>query len=86
VLAGLCQHWSVFVRASLLANQALDRGDDAMAVRRWNITANQAYMLYVRAALEFGLTPASKARVKAGEGASGPINEEVKLFDGTALG
>lgn len=67
VLAGLCENWSLFVGAALRANEALKDGSDPLKVRRWSITADAAYRAYLRAALEFGLTPASKTRVRPGK-------------------
>src|SRR5690349_20715838 len=63
-LAGLCQQWAVFVESSRKLNALIaDPQAKAMDLRRWSSLANESYGHYLRTVTEFGLTPASKARV-----------------------
>lgn len=67
-LAGLCQSWGIYYEATrkvsaLLANEAAD----AMEVRRYSATAEQALKAYSATAKEYGLTAASRARLNMDE-------------------
>lgn len=65
-LAGMCQNWSLFVEASKRLNALIvDPKAKAMDLRRWSTLAHETYGHYLRAVQEFGLTPASKAKVQA---------------------
>jgi P27 family predicted phage terminase small subunit len=67
-LAVMCDAWSLFCRA-VRQRDALLAGavPDALAVRRWAAIAAEAQATYLKVAQEFGLTPASRARVQAAQ-------------------
>ena len=73
-LIRLCQNWSLAVRLSRLVNDL--EGEPAsvhMDARKLLISHAEAWNNYGRAAVEFGLTPSSRARVHA----PGKKSEEV---------
>lgn len=87
-LAGLCQAWSVHVWASKRLNdERKKKRPKLMDLRRWASLSAESFREYMRAGQEFGLTPASKARVQA-EGVSGDDGDgaTLRFFDGSALG
>lgn len=60
VIAGLCQNWSVFVRASRELNAMDGLGRDARATVA---TCSDSYKNYLRACEQFGLTPSARTRI-----------------------
>ena len=67
-LAGLCQSWSIYYESTRKVSALLARTDaDAMEVRRYSATAEQALKAYSATAREYGLTAASRARLNMDE-------------------
>jgi P27 family predicted phage terminase small subunit len=64
VLAGLCQNWALFVRASKVLNKMTI--DGSFEIRRTAATASEAYKNYLRACEQFGLTPSARTRIDVG--------------------
>ena len=63
-LAGLCQSWGIYYDATRKVSALLARTDaDAMEVRRYSATAEQALKAYSATAREYGLTAASRQRL-----------------------
>lgn len=62
VLAGLCQNWSLWVRASKALNKIKDLTDDNAT--RLMTKADNAHKAFFRGCLEFGLTPSSRTRLR----------------------
>lgn len=87
VLAGLCQHWSLYVRACERLNELMIDPDVAgMDLRRWTAIANESYKHYLKSAQEFGLTPASWSRVQIPPEPEKTDDDSLRYFDGAALG
>lgn len=81
VLAGLCQVWSQFVKASRELNRLLhDANADPLLIRRWSAISRESFTNYLRAAGEFGLTPASKTRVQVTGNHNASGDEKAKYF------
>jgi len=81
VLAVLCQNWSLLVRAGRKLNELLeDPESDQKAVRRWAVLSNEATKNYLRAAAEFGLSPAAKARVRPAEAPEKEDDDAERFF------
>ena len=66
MMAGLCQNWSIFVKCSTLQGK-LVTGCDWIEARKLSTTASDAYRNYAKACVEFGLSPAARARVRVPE-------------------
>lgn len=79
VLAVLCESWSRYIKASTQLHKVMSCDDpDVLAASRWSGIAVSAGAAYLKAAAEFGLAPASRARVQATPG------KEQKEGDGKA--
>ena len=92
ILAGLCANWSTFRQAQEQLQAELAKATpDVLVVRRWNTTANSAYLAYLKGAAEFGLSPSGRARVQAlPEDKAGGVRcrnrNDANPCNGTALG
>ncbi len=76
-LVGLCQAWSMFVALAKAWNR-LD-ATEYVASRPLGVMVSQSFNDYRRAALEFGLTPASRSRVTAAT-PTGPTTDKSRYF------
>ena len=63
-IVGLCDQYSLYIHAAARVNKMKkDRDVDAGEFRKWTQVASDAFKNYVRACVEFGLTPSAKARL-----------------------
>jgi P27 family predicted phage terminase small subunit len=66
LLAGMCSLWSAHVKATKKVSELMDNPESsATTIRRWAAIQSDTFKVYLWAAQEFGIPPASRSRVEA---------------------
>jgi P27 family predicted phage terminase small subunit len=84
-LAGMCDWWGQYVMARLRVRKLGSKSYKGHLMDHPRVVMNTAWKEYSKAAQQFGLSPASKARVSASDGSGKEPAGKGRFFAGPKL-